>query len=141
MIYINLNYLSGAEDDDMEVRLSKEKLGFERLNNNIARYRMLWHKKRFKNPRRSKLLREARYSNVYSTDGINTVKYNISRLTQYRLFTHLEINVGEPPLYIQQLLYPDRFTTLPVTSVSDLTTQINTNHHFHHHQRTPKKLQ
>lgn len=119
-------FIQGAEDDDMEVRLSKEKIGFERLNINIARYRMLWHKKRFKNPNRVKLLMNARYSNIYSTDGINNVKYNVSRLTQYKLFTHLEINVGEPPMYIQQLLYPDRFTT-HTSHVSAVTVEMTSN--------------
>lgn len=104
--YSNQYWGWGAEDDDMEVRLSKIKLGFERPNINIAHYSMLKHSARFKNPKRKKLLKEA--PRRYTNDGINSVSYRVTDVLNYKLFTHILIDVGEPPKYIQDLMNPDR---------------------------------
>lgn len=109
--YSNQYWGWGAEDDDMEVRLSKIKLGFERPNINIAHYRMLKHSARFKNPKRKKLLKEAQ--GRYTNDGINSVSYRVTDILNYKLFTHILIDVGEPPKYIQDLMNPEkRISTL-----------------------------
>ncbi len=102
--YSNSYWGWGAEDDDMEVRLSKIKLGFERPNINIAHYRMLKHSARFKNPIRNKLLNHAH--NRFTVDGLNNVNYTIVESTNYKLFTHILIDVGQPPQYIQDILHP-----------------------------------
>ena len=101
--------MTGAEDDDMEVRLRKIKLGFERPNINIAHYRMLKHESRFKNPKRSLLLKEAH--GRFMEDGLNSVQYNLTNFINYKLFSHILIDVGQPPQYIRDILNPPKTTT------------------------------
>ena len=85
----------GAEDDDMEARLSITQVGFERPNIQIAHYKMLKHSSGQRNPKRRQLLKKARTR--YSKDGLNNVKYTLKRIVQHRMFTHLLIDVGNPP--------------------------------------------
>jgi hypothetical protein len=95
MVEIYLPRAWGAEDDDMEARLSRISLGFERPHINIAHYKMLKHSARLKNPVRKKLLGGA--ADRLHNDGINNVEYELKNITNFYLFTHMFIDVGNPP--------------------------------------------
>ena len=85
----------GAEDDDMEARLTASHLGYERPNIKIAHYKMLKHKSRVKNPKRVQLLVKA--TKRYLTDGLNSVKYKLTRAEKFNMYTHFWIDVGKSP--------------------------------------------
>ncbi len=86
----------------MEARLSRINLGFERPNINIAHYKMLKHSARFKNPVRKKLLVKA--AERQENDGLNNCVYTMENYVNYFLFTHIFINVGNPPDEILKFL-------------------------------------
>lgn len=79
-----------------QARLSAANIGFERPNENIAHYKMLKHEHGIPNPKRNQLLQIA--TNRYKTDGLNNLKLNVVDTKLNKLFTHFQVNVGEPPL-------------------------------------------
>ena len=88
----------------MEVRLNRLKIYYERPHISIARYSMIKHASRFKNPRRAVLLKQAQKR--HKTDGLFNVNYTLNSITYYKLFVHILIDVGNPPEYIVKLLKP-----------------------------------
>ncbi len=81
----------GAEDDDMFNRLKKSKLNFKRPSNN-TRYTMLKHKARYMNPDRVNILNDKR---SYKNDGLNSVRFSLTGIVKYLIFTHIMIDVGK----------------------------------------------
>jgi hypothetical protein len=77
----------------MELRLRRKNLGYERPNIKLARYKMLKHKSGSLNPQRYQLLDSA--TDRHSNDGINSVKYRLIKVVQYKLYTHLFVDVGK----------------------------------------------
>jgi hypothetical protein len=92
--YPNLYWGWGAEDDSMYYRLKETGLGFDRPKDSVN-YTMLHHEKRWKNPKRVKLLKENRKN--YPEDGLNNVKYELNRIENFTMHTHIYIDVGIPP--------------------------------------------
>ena len=119
---LNLNFQKGwgGEDDDMEARLSGEKIGFERPSMKIARFTMIKHASRFKNPQRRKLLKQAKTR--YQKDGLNSVEYKLKNIIDYKYYTHLFIDVGDPPEYILKLLNPKKIEDNSTTTYSNIQT-------------------
>jgi hypothetical protein len=108
----------------METRLSSIGLGFERPHIKIARYKMIKHKSRFKNPRRKVLLKQAK--SRYQKDGLSNVVYQMNKTIDYKFFTHIFIDVGTPPKYILDLLAPKEALKNETTyETSTLFTKIN----------------
>ncbi|CAF0819101.1 unnamed protein product [Brachionus calyciflorus] len=120
--YSNEYWGWGGEDDDMEVRLTNLKIGYERPNINIAHYSMLKHEKRVKNPLRGQLLKKARTR--LQKDGLNNVNYTLIEIKKYPMFTHIMIDVGRTPIELIQVLNPQQKTT--TINQSNVTT-INSN--------------
>lgn len=85
----------GGEDDDMFTRMMSKDLKLERPPASIARYKMLKHTHQTLNPARMNILRTAQTR--VDTDGVNNVKYKLLNTTLHHLFTHILIDVGEPP--------------------------------------------
>ena len=88
----------------MEFRLTNIKLYYDRPTINIARYMMIKHSDRFKNPRRGALLKQA--PKRYQNDGIKNVNYTLTKIEKRKLFTHILIDVGSPPQYLMEILHP-----------------------------------
>jgi len=82
----------GGEDDDMRNRLTAKKLYVSRYPANIARYKMLHHKK-------SKEVNPDRYKYLFSgakrmdQDGYNSVKYKRIDLKLHRLYTWVLVDL------------------------------------------------
>lgn len=95
--YSNLFWGWGAEDDDMFYRLKSAGIKVLRPPYNIGRYKMSKHKKRKPQSisKRAKLLYSS--ANRMIWDGISSVKYQLLNVTKNKLFTHLLIDVGQPP--------------------------------------------
>ena len=62
----------------------------------IAHYKMLKHEKRVKNPQRKQLLKKAKKR--FAIDGLNSLNYTLKGIKKYKMFTHILIDVGEPPV-------------------------------------------
>ena len=86
----------------MEFRLNRLNIYYERPHISIARYSMIKHASRFKNPHRGALLKQAQKR--YQTDGLYNVNYTLNSIVYYKLFIHVLIDVGNPPEYIIKLL-------------------------------------
>ncbi|XP_045774812.1 beta-1,4-N-acetylgalactosaminyltransferase bre-4 [Maniola jurtina] len=83
----------GGEDDDMFYRLKKVNYHIARYKMSIARYAMLDHKKSSPNPKRYQLLSQT--SKTFQKDGLSTLEYELVRVTQRHLFTHIVANIDE----------------------------------------------
>jgi hypothetical protein len=95
----------------MEMRLSGLKIHYERPHVSIARYSMIKHSNRTKNPQRRSLLKQA-FKRI-DVDGLRNVEYKLVNINNYRLFTHILIDVGDPPDYILDIL-----KSIPLTNVT-----------------------
>ncbi|XP_069195555.1 uncharacterized protein [Procambarus clarkii] len=95
--YSNMYWGWGGEDDDMGYRIKQSGLSITRPPNMLARYTMIRHLKR--RPLtwkvRGKLVRTS--GRRYRLDGLNTLRYSQLALHRHPLFTHLLLDVGNPP--------------------------------------------
>ncbi|KAL4233725.1 Beta-1 [Mactra antiquata] len=101
--YSNLYWGWGAEDDDMAFRLKTVKLGIERPPATIGRYKMIKHDNRETIPvkMRAYLLKTVRKR--YHRDGLNTLDYKVIKVTNTQLYTHILVDVGEPPMEAEDI--------------------------------------
>ena len=98
--YSNLYWGWGAEDDDMAYRLQHVGLRITRPPAQLARYKMIRHKKRpaVDGRIRYRLL----WTGVrrYRIDGLNSLhslNYNIIHSRRRPLYTHILVDIGPPP--------------------------------------------
>ncbi|KAL5288000.1 hypothetical protein ACFFRR_008691 [Megaselia abdita] len=75
----------GGEDDDMSNRIRHANYHISRYPINISRYRMLNHKKEKANPKRYDRLNSG--VTKFTTDGLNSIKYEIYKYNKFPLFT------------------------------------------------------
>ncbi|CAO1437125.1 unnamed protein product [Diamesa hyperborea] len=81
----------GGEDDDLSRRLKHVGYHISRYPVNIARYKMLLHKKEKANPRRyEKLVTGA---NRFNSDGLNSLKYKVIDLQLKPLYTWIHVEI------------------------------------------------
>ena len=97
--------------------LSNQKIGFERPNSSIAKFTMIKHKPGFKNPKRKTLLKHA--VNRVGRDGLSSIKYKLVNLTNYKYYTHMFVDVGDPPEYIMKMLKPFLNDTSTSTTIQN----------------------
>lgn len=81
----------GGEDDDMSNRITHNKLYISRYPANIARYKMLSHKKDTPNPNRFKTLYEGKKR--FMKDGANSCKYRVLDLQLRKLYTWINVEL------------------------------------------------
>ncbi|CAH1799029.1 unnamed protein product [Owenia fusiformis] len=95
--YSNLYWGWGAEDDDMAYRIMHVGLKIIRPPEMIARYKMIRHTKRSPSDwrKRTRLLYTG--TRRYRNDGLNNLEYKLSFVKEERLFTHIMVQIGEPP--------------------------------------------
>ncbi|XP_060078599.1 beta-1,4-N-acetylgalactosaminyltransferase bre-4-like [Ylistrum balloti] len=108
--FVNVNGFSnkffgwGGEDDDMYKRLKNTHLNITRYKPDIARYRMLSHKKDLStNKDRFYLLRHT--NDTWRTDGLNSLTYKLIKTDRHRLFTYIltDIDPAHPAYFTDQL--------------------------------------
>ncbi|CAH8856377.1 unnamed protein product [Trichobilharzia szidati] len=94
--YSNSYWGWGAEDDDLERRLNAAHIEYIHINESIARYLALPH------PIQTRSQSKLRYSLLYKasermhTDGLNSLKYNITIISEQRYYTYFLISVHQP---------------------------------------------
>ncbi len=80
-------------DDDLAVRIKKNKLKIMRPPARLSRFKMMKHRPQKRNKKASVLLGKAH--DRLEQDGLNTVDYKIVNMTLYTGFTHFLFNIGE----------------------------------------------
>ncbi|XP_073978981.1 beta-1,4-N-acetylgalactosaminyltransferase bre-4-like isoform X2 [Rhodnius prolixus] len=95
--YSNLYWGWGGEDDDMGLRVEHVLNSISRPPEWIARYTMIKHEKRrpLSYKVRHKLLRTS--WRRYRLDGLNTVQYGLGKISEQPGYTHVTVDVGQPP--------------------------------------------
>ena len=92
--FSNLFWGWGGEDDDMAVRIKKQKLKVERYDRNIARYTMIRHKGEQVNKIRMYLLKSS--SKRRNNDGLKDLEYKVVSLTKEKLYTNVTVRLHLP---------------------------------------------
>ncbi|XP_015596917.1 beta-1,4-N-acetylgalactosaminyltransferase bre-4 [Cephus cinctus] len=84
----------GAEDDDMANRVKAHGLHISRYPANIARYKMLTHKKEKANPKRYEYLKTGRKR--FASDGLTNLRYELVKKEKPKLYTWLLVRISPP---------------------------------------------
>ncbi|CAL1677035.1 unnamed protein product [Lasius platythorax] len=84
----------GGEDDDMANRIKAHGLHISRYPANVARYKMLTHKKEKANPKRYEFLKTGKKR--FSTDGLANLQYELSDKRKPKLYTWLLVRLTPP---------------------------------------------
>lgn len=81
----------GAENDDFYTRMLAKNYQVIRFHPSIARYSILQHESKKKNPNRFQKLREAHLR--FKTDGLNSLDYGVITVDKYDLYTRIYVDV------------------------------------------------
>ncbi|XP_049853657.1 beta-1,4-N-acetylgalactosaminyltransferase bre-4-like [Schistocerca gregaria] len=92
--FSNMFWGWGGEDDDMSNRIRFHGYHISRYPANIARYKMLTHRKQRANPKRYEFLNTGRRR--FRTDGLNSLHYDCERTLLYRSHTQLLVRLPSP---------------------------------------------
>ena len=92
--FSNMFWGWGGEDDDMSNRIKHHGYYISRYSANVARYKMLTHHKQRVNPKRRDILKTGR--NRFKTDGLSSLQYNVTELTQNKLYTRILVELATP---------------------------------------------
>ncbi|CAK9812937.1 Beta-1,4-N-acetylgalactosaminyltransferase bre-4 [Anthophora quadrimaculata] len=84
----------GGEDDDMANRIKAHGLHISRYPANVARYKMLTHKKEKANPKRYEYLKTGKKR--FSTDGLSNLQYELVDKQKPKLYTWLLVKLTAP---------------------------------------------
>ncbi|XP_017789385.1 PREDICTED: beta-1,4-N-acetylgalactosaminyltransferase bre-4-like [Habropoda laboriosa] len=84
----------GGEDDDMANRIKARGLHISRYPANVARYKMLTHKKEKANPKRYEYLKTGKKR--FSTDGLTNLQYELVDKQKPKLYTWLLVKLTAP---------------------------------------------
>lgn len=84
----------GGEDDDMANRIKAHGLHISRYPANVARYKMLTHKKEKANPKRYEYLKTGKKR--FSTDGLSNLQYELVDVQRPKLYTWLLVKLTPP---------------------------------------------
>jgi len=92
--FSNMFWGWGGEDDDMTNRIKHHGYYISRYSANVARYIMLTHPQQHENPKRYDILKTGR--NRFETDGLSSLQYNVTELTQNKLYTRILVELAIP---------------------------------------------
>ncbi|XP_025602829.2 beta-1,4-N-acetylgalactosaminyltransferase bre-4 isoform X2 [Athalia rosae] len=92
--FSNVYWGWGGEDDDMANRIKAHGLHISRYPANIARYKMLTHKKEKANPKRYEFLKSGKKR--FATDGLTNLKYELVDKQKLPLYTWLLVKLTPP---------------------------------------------
>ncbi|XP_066993543.2 beta-1,4-N-acetylgalactosaminyltransferase bre-4 [Anabrus simplex] len=92
--FSNMFWGWGGEDDDMSNRIKFHGFHISRYPANIARYKMLTHRKQKANPKRYEFLNTGRKR--FKSDGINSLRYERKDLKLFHTYTLLLVELAVP---------------------------------------------
>ena len=94
--FSNTFYGWGGEDDDLYNRLLVHNITIQRYPGNIARYKMLKHEAVEENPDLKEMMEKSE-SDKLLNEGLNTIKYKLLNITEYPLYTKIQVKLPRPP--------------------------------------------
>ena len=97
--FSNLFWGWGGEDDDMAVRIKKQKLKVERYDKSIARYTMIKHRGEEVNKIRIFLLKSS--DKRRKEDGLKDLKYEHINTTKEKLYTNVTVKLQLPKKFAE----------------------------------------
>ncbi|XP_076387031.1 beta-1,4-N-acetylgalactosaminyltransferase bre-4 [Megachile rotundata] len=92
--FSNVYWGWGGEDDDMANRIKAHGLHISRYPANVARYKMLTHKKEKANPKRYEYLKTGKKR--FTTDGLSNLQYELVDKQKPKLYTWLLVKLTPP---------------------------------------------
>jgi GT2 family glycosyltransferase len=92
--FSNMFWGWGGEDDDMSERIQHRGYNISSYPANVARYKMLPHRKEQENPKRYEILKIQR--NRFKTDGLSSLQYNVQDLNLGKLYTRILVELATP---------------------------------------------
>ncbi|XP_069700107.1 beta-1,4-N-acetylgalactosaminyltransferase bre-4-like [Periplaneta americana] len=92
--FSNMFWGWGGEDDDMSNRVRHHGYHISRYPANVARYKMLTHRKQHANPKRYEFLNTGRKR--FKTDGLTSLQYERKELELGKLFTRVLVELATP---------------------------------------------
>ncbi|XP_071451995.1 beta-1,4-N-acetylgalactosaminyltransferase bre-4-like [Hetaerina americana] len=92
--FSNMFWGWGGEDDDMANRIKYHHFHISRYPANIARYKMISHKKEKANPKRYDYLYSGQ--NRFKTDGLSSLRYERKDMQKQRLYTWIYVELAAP---------------------------------------------
>jgi GT2 family glycosyltransferase len=92
--FSNMFWGWGGEDDDMSNRIRHHGYHISRYPANVARYKMLTHRKQHANPKRYEFLNTGRKR--FTTDGLSSLQYNVKQLDLGKLYTRILVELATP---------------------------------------------
>lgn len=92
--FSNMFWGWGGEDDDMSNRIRHHGYHISRYPANVARYKMLTHRKEHANPKRYEFLNTGRKR--FKTDGLSSLQYNVKQLDLGKLYTRILVELATP---------------------------------------------
>ncbi|XP_046405281.1 beta-1,4-N-acetylgalactosaminyltransferase bre-4-like [Ischnura elegans] len=92
--FSNMFWGWGGEDDDMANRIKYHHFHISRYPANIARYKMISHKKEKANPKRYEYLYSGQ--NRFKTDGLSSLRYERKDIQLKRLYTWIYVELAAP---------------------------------------------
>ncbi|XP_056425801.1 beta-1,4-galactosyltransferase 1 [Hyla sarda] len=88
----------GGEDDDIYNRIVSRGMSISRPDAVTGKCRMIRHERDAKNdpnPKRFDLISHTRQT--MNSDGINSLKYSVTKIEKFPLYTKITVDVGNPP--------------------------------------------
>ncbi|KAJ9581817.1 hypothetical protein L9F63_003886 [Diploptera punctata] len=92
--FSNMFWGWGGEDDDMSNRVRHHGYHISRYPANVARYKMLTHRKQHANPKRYEFLNTGRKR--FKTDGLTSLQYERKELNLGKLYTRVLVELATP---------------------------------------------
>ena len=92
--FSNMFWGWGGEDDDMSNRVRHHGYHISRYPANVARYKMLTHRKQHANPKRYEFLNTGKKR--FKTDGLSSLQYERKELNLGKLYTRVLVELATP---------------------------------------------
>ncbi|XP_048769492.1 beta-1,4-N-acetylgalactosaminyltransferase bre-4-like [Ostrea edulis] len=96
--YSNRFFGWGGEDDDMYNRIKFHNMTISRYTGDVARYKMLSHRRDQGNPSRFALIKLEKKHN--HQDGLSTLKYTVTKRETKRLYTYIRVSINQRQLVL-----------------------------------------
>ncbi|XP_045196286.2 beta-1,4-N-acetylgalactosaminyltransferase bre-4-like isoform X1 [Mercenaria mercenaria] len=117
--FSNIYFGWGGEDDDIHERIKYSHLKLTRLSSKLGRYKMLKHEHANQNP--DKILLFKTMKTRHSSDGLNSLKYDVIKQDYRRLYTWILVSINETEIIESEPIHKQAFNSEIVNTKSNYT--------------------
>lgn len=121
----NIYFGWGGEDDDLHERIKYNGMKVKRLSSDIYRYKMIPHQHAEESPDKFKLYKTMKQR--HKTDGINSLRYNVSKIEHKPLYTWILVSFNETDIMENELIHKEAFTEKVNVPKLEVTSTANNN--------------